>query len=95
MTLEDASQEEGKNVTAEHAYRRDLPGVILALRAKSCLETMEILPKKGFQQGPWTEWFGDYRAGGQPQTRTKRFGQLRALSEHTNQWQLKWIMKKQ
>lgn len=52
MTLEDASQEEGNNVTAEHAYRRDLPGVILALRAKACLETMEILPKKGFQQGP-------------------------------------------
>lgn len=52
MTLENGSQEEGNNMTAEHTYRRDLPCVILALQAKPCLANMEVLPRKYFHWGP-------------------------------------------
>lgn len=49
MIVENGSQEEGNNMTAEHTYRRDLPFVIRALQAKPCLENMEVLPRKSFQ----------------------------------------------
>ena len=52
MTLEDGSQKEGINTTAEHAHRRDLPGVILQLQVKPCLENVEVLPKIGSQKVP-------------------------------------------
>lgn len=52
MTLENGSQEEGNNATAEHMYRRDLPCVILALQAKPCLENTERCPGKSFSGDP-------------------------------------------